>query len=87
MASAAVKATNLALPCVANSPTVAADSKGRLWVVWREGSFGSVHVWAARSDKENGVWAWDATTWKQLPVLWRPQGGAAGRFHSAQNLR
>src|SRR5262249_11484001 len=32
--------------------TLAADPKGRLWAVWREGAFGSIHVMAARSDKD-----------------------------------
>jgi hypothetical protein len=35
--------------------TLAADPKGRLWAVWREGQFGSVHVMAARSDKDVGT--------------------------------
>ncbi len=34
--------------------SIAADPKGRLWVVWREGQFDSIHVMAARSDKDVG---------------------------------
>ena len=34
---------------------LAADANGRLWAVWTDGSFGSQHVLAARSNKQGSV--------------------------------
>ena len=48
----ASSATLLASTGSGSMATLAADPKGRLWVVWREGQFDSVHVMAARSDKD-----------------------------------
>jgi hypothetical protein len=44
-------ATLVASTANGSMATIAADSKGRLWAVWREGQFDSIHVMAARSDK------------------------------------
>jgi WD40 repeat protein len=30
---------------------------------------------AARSDGKNGLWAWDAVTWEELPPVWRVRTG------------
>ena len=45
-------ATQVASTRNGSTATIAADSKGRLWAVWREGRVDSVHVMAARSDKD-----------------------------------
>lgn len=51
-----------------NSTTMslAADSKGRIWAVWTDGSFGAPQVLAARSND-------DATVWGQPVALGHPK--------------
>ena len=51
----AAKTTLLDRTASSTQVTVAADPKGRIWAVWTDGTFGSPHVLAARSNRDASV--------------------------------
>jgi WD40 repeat protein len=45
---------------------------------------GDGRLLAARADVERGLWAWDPTTWKDRPALWRPEPGESSNVLAAE---